>query len=143
MSYKLGNTSKKRLSTCHIDLQKIIETAIEVSAIDFGIAEGHRSTERQKQLFDLGLSKIDGITKKGKHNYSPSMAFDIYAWVNGKSSYDSRYIIYLGGVINTVAKMLYDSEVIFHKVRWGGNWDVDGEIITDQGFIDIGHFELK
>jgi hypothetical protein len=27
-------------------------------------------------------------------------------------------------------------------IRWGGNWDMDGEPITDQDFQDLVHFEL-
>jgi len=26
-------------------------------------------------------------------------------------------------------------------LRWGGNWDMDGEPITDQDFQDLVHFE--
>jgi peptidoglycan L-alanyl-D-glutamate endopeptidase CwlK len=28
------------------------------------------------------------------------------------------------------------------KLRWGGNWDRDGEPVTDQDFQDLVHFEL-
>lgn len=27
-------------------------------------------------------------------------------------------------------------------IRWGGNWDMDGEPVTDQNFQDLVHFEL-
>lgn len=136
MIYKFGTTSKERLSTCHEDLQKVLESAIALSPIDFGIAEGHRTIERQKQLFDEGKSKIDGITKKGKHNYSPSLAVDVYAFVNGKASWDAKELCLIAGVILSVAAN-YGI-----KLRWGGNWDNDGQIISDQNFIDLPHFEL-
>ena len=73
MNYQLGKTSRERLATCHEDLQRIAQEAIRLSPIDFGIAEGVRSLARQKQLFDAGLSKIDGIARKGKHNHSPQL----------------------------------------------------------------------
>jgi hypothetical protein len=38
--------------------------------------------------------------------------------------------------------MLYEQEKITSKLKWGANWDMDGEIITDQGFMDLPHFEL-
>lgn len=134
--YKFGTTSKQRLATCHEDLQKVFGAAIALSPIDFGIAEGHRSLERQKQLFDEGKSRIDGISKKGKHNYSPSLAVDVYAFVNGKASWDSKELCVITGVVLAVAAN-YGI-----KLRWGGNWDMDGQIISDQNFIDLPHFEL-
>ena len=72
MSYKFGKTSLERLSTCDDRLQNLFMIAISRSPVDFGIAEGHRTIARQKKLYDEGKSKIDGVTRKGKHNYSPS-----------------------------------------------------------------------
>ena len=28
-----------------------------------------------------------------------------------------------------------------YKIRWGGDWDRDGDL-TDQTFMDLGHFEI-
>ena len=79
MSFKLGKRSKDNYNTLHPDLQKIIDMALKVSQVDFTIIEGERTVERQQKLFNEGKSKIDGINKKGKHNYSPSLAFDFIA----------------------------------------------------------------
>ena len=140
--YHFSKISRQRLATCHEDLQIIALEALAVSNVDFGIAEGHRPITRQKALFDKGLSKIDGITKLGKHNHDPSKAFDIYAWVGGKSSYNTATLSYLAGIIVSTAKRLYEQGKTKHLVRWGGNWDKDGEIITDQRFQDLVHFEI-
>lgn len=138
----LGKSSEAKLSTCHPHLQLVARKAIEVSDVDFGISEGHRSIEKQKEYFDKGLSKIDGITRKGKHNYEPSLALDIYAFVNGKASYDPEHLTYLAGIFTAVANILYARGEISHKIRWGGNWDMDGEILLDQSFDDRPHIEL-
>lgn len=143
MSFKLSNTSKRKLKTCHNDLQKIVVAAIAVSAIDFGVAEGHRSVIRQRKLYLDGKTKVDGINIKGKHNCSPSEAVDLYAFVNGKASWDREVLCYVAGVITAVAKQLKKQGEISHNIRWGGNWDGDGEILADQGFDDLPHFELK
>lgn len=140
--HKFGNTSRQRLSTCHADLQLIMNTAISISNLDFGIAEGHRSIEDQQKYFREGKSKIDGINKKGKHNYSPSLAADIYAYVYGKASWNNEDLNYLAGIIHAVAEMLFSQGKVSHKIRWGGNWDMDGEILIDQSFDDRPHFEL-
>lgn len=142
MSYIFGNTSIGRLNTCEGELILIMQESLKVSMIDFGIAEGHRSKERQKMLFDQKLSKIDGIKQMGKHNYNPSRAVDIYAWVNGKASWSERNLCYLGGVITATAERLRLQGKIKSKIRWGANWNMDGEIITDQTFQDLPHYEL-
>jgi peptidoglycan L-alanyl-D-glutamate endopeptidase CwlK len=140
-----GEGSKGNLDTCHNDLQLIANEAIKITPIDFGVSEGHRSVERQNKLFKEGKSKIDGINKKGKHNYSPSLAFDIYIYVKGKSklAYDEKHLTFIGGVLIATAKRLYSEGKITHILRWGANWDGDGELIYDQSFQDLPHFELK
>lgn len=145
MAFSFGKRSLDNLATCHEDLQIIAEESIINSQIDFGISEGYRSVERQKELYDKQLSKIDGINKKGKHNYSPSLAFDIYAYVSGKRNlaYDEKHLCLIAGTIIATANRLFRDGSISHVIRWGGNWDGDGEIVYDQGFVDLPHFELK
>lgn len=140
--FRFSKTSEDRLATCHIDLQQIMLKAIQVSDMDFGIAEGHRSVEKQQQYFKEGKSKIDGIKRKGKHNYKPSLAADIYPFVCGKADYKPENVTYLAGIIKAVSEILYSSGKITHKIRWGGNWDMDGTILIDQSFDDRPHFEL-
>jgi peptidoglycan L-alanyl-D-glutamate endopeptidase CwlK len=145
--YKLGKGSLKKLESVHHDLVKIIKLAITRTPIDFGISEGHRSLERQKELYDQGKSKIDGINKKGKHNYSPSLAIDLYAYhpdieVRKKLAYDVPTLCIIAGVIISCADELKAKGDIKHSVRWGGNWDNDGVILYDQSFDDLPHFEL-
>lgn len=140
--YQFGKVSLTRLSTCHEDLQLVAKESLKVSDVDFGIAEGHRSPERQNEMFKQGKSKIDGITKLGNHNYNPSRAFDIYGFVNGRTAYNQETIIYLAGVITGAANQLFAMGAISHKIRWGGNWDKDGEVMTDQKFDDAVHFEI-
>jgi peptidoglycan L-alanyl-D-glutamate endopeptidase CwlK len=148
MGFALGNNSRMKLDTCHKDLQLIIETAIARSKVDFGVSEGHRSLARQKQLFDEGKSKVDGVIKKGMHNYNPSMAVDLFAYhpdleTRRKLAYDKAHLSYIAGIIDSVADELYAKGDISHLIRWGANWDSDGIIDYDQAFDDFPHFELK
>lgn len=140
--FNFGKTSSKKLKTCHQDLVAIFSLAIKRSAIDFGIAEGYRSPEKQNEYFREGKSKIDGINKKGKHNYSPSLAVDFYAYYNGKAHWDLPSLCYIGGVVESCARELYEIGEISHLIRWGANWDRDGVILTDQSFDDAPHVEL-
>lgn len=147
--YSFSQVSQDRLNTCHRDLQLIFEFALSVSEVDFGIAAGHRTPEEQYALYKQGrtspgniVTNIDGISDKSKHNYLPSMAVDVYAWVGGDISWRKKDLTYIGGVVIATAKLLKSRGIIEHDIRWGGNWDRDGEIITDQKLIDLPHFEL-
>ena len=147
MGYKFGTGSQGKLNTCHNDLIKIMQLAISRSDVDFGVSEGHRSLERQHQLFLEGKSKIDGITRKGKHNYFPSMAVDIFSYhpdlqMRRKIVYDRVHLGYIGGVITSCAKELLDKGEVSHRIRLGMNWDMDGIIDYDQPFDDYPHIEL-
>ena len=155
---QLSTKSFANTNTCERDIQTIIHQAIKITRIDFGISHGHRSPEVQFELYKQGRKEVngvwkiedrrkvvtycDGYEKKSKHNYSPSKAFDIYAFVNGKATWNKDYLLYLGGLIIGVSEMLLEQEKITHKLKWGANWNMDSEIITDQTFIDMPHFEL-
>lgn len=145
--YTFGKRSNDNLETCHKDLQKIMRKAISVSVIDFGISEGYRSLERQQQLYREGKSKIDGVTRKGKHNYSPSQAVDIYVYhpeasIRRKLAYDKEHLSYIAGVVQSCARILYGEGEVNHVIRWGANWDSDGIIALDHSFDDYPHFEI-
>lgn len=140
--FNFGRKSKERLTTCHTDIRIIMKEVIKITNVDFGIAEGHRSIELQNKYFKEGKSKIDGITKKGKHNYSPSLAVDIYPYLNNSANWDKEHLSYLAGVIHAVSEILYADGITTHKIRWGGNWDKDGVILLDQNFDDRPHFEI-
>ena len=128
---KFGKKSLEKLKDVHPDLRKVCEYAIEFT--DFTVLEGHRSVERQRRLFAANATKIDGIKKKGKHNFIPALAVDLAPYpIDFK---DVRRYHDLAQVILLAAKHLGV------EIRWGGDWDRDGDL-TDQKFIDIGHFEL-
>ncbi len=142
-----GKRSKEQYDTCHKDLQLILNIAIKVSSVDFGLSEGHRTFNKQLEYFFNGASKIDPrnpeLAKKGMHLYNPSLAVDFYVYVAGKNyTYDKDHLIYIATVIQTVANILYNEGKISHLIRWGGNWDKDGIIIKDQSFQDLCHVEL-
>jgi len=142
-NYGFAESSKKRLEDAHSDLKLIFNEVKKVCMIDFDISEVHRPDVRQRYLFLTGKSEKDGIIKKSKHQSLPSEAVDIYAYKpDGKGSYTKHQMCYIAGVIQSIANLLYIQGKISHIIRWGGNWDSDGEIITDQKFQDLCHFEL-
>ena len=153
---KFGKKSNSKLDTCHEDLQKIFRLAIKRSDVDFGISEGHRSLNVQRDYYAIGRTKelgrdtitnVDGVTTFGKHNKIPSEAVDFHAYhpnlrIRKKLIYNKKYLSYIYGVISSCAKELFEAGEITHKIRWGANWDSDGIIEFDQKLIDYPHVEL-
>lgn len=151
MGYRFGSSSVGRLNTCHPDLRLILNESIAHSPVDFGVSEGLRSEAKQLEYFLAGKSRLDPRIpeQRDKCKHLPndggvSMAVDVYAWVAGKQdlAYDFSHLSLIAGVILSTASTLYAAGAVSHRLRWGGNWDGDGEIVTDQSFNDLPHFEL-
>lgn len=141
--FSFGKSSQAKLASCHVNLQKIAVMSLEKSQIDISIISGQRNKLEQNELFGRGLSKLR--FPESKHNTSPSNAYDFAPYVKGKLVFPASkgnnyiqemgYYYYIAGIMQSVAK---DLDI---KVRWGGNWDSDGDF-TDQTFHDLGHIEL-
>lgn len=144
MSYKFGKRSQARLDTCHPDIQAICNEVIKV--YDFSVLEGHRTQETQARYFAEGRSKLDGVTRKSKHQSSPSMAVDIMPYKKGSNAFsgnekDDRRFYMLMGMVKAIAARLKAEGKITHDVRFGLDWDGD-DTFRDQTFDDLPHFEL-
>lgn len=138
MKYKFGQKSESELATIKDNLANICRKALSYGIIDATVIQGRRSKEEQDRYYKLGKSRVKW--PNGKHNtLTPvelSRAVDIVPYVNGKPSWDKNHCLVWAGV------MLAAAAEAGVEIRWGGNWDCDGEPITDQGFQDLAHFEL-
>ena len=159
LPHSLGQRSLIQYDTLHPDLRMVVDWALRHCLVAFTITEGHRSVERQHELFKSGreflngrwkLTKpklkktnIDGYAIKGKHNESPSHALDFCVYVSGKPelAWDIPHLTYIGASLVAAGEALYGQGAISHKVRWGGNWDKDGDL-ADNNFYDRPHVEI-
>lgn len=132
--YAFGSSSLARLGTCDPRLQVVMRAAIAQGIMDMSVTCGHRDQATQDRYFREGKSRVQ--FPNGKHNSFPSRAVDVAPYVNNRISYDQRHCCHLAGVILGIAASLGVT------LRWGGNWDRDGEPVTDQDFQDLVHFEL-
>jgi peptidoglycan L-alanyl-D-glutamate endopeptidase CwlK len=132
---KFGKRSKEYLRRVDHRLRAIMTMAIEI--VDFTIISGYRGQEEQDDLVRRGLSKKE--YPFSKHNQDPSLAVDVAPyfaeWPHIRWEDDESFI-FLAGVIRACAYRLQ------YKIRWGGDWDSDGDQ-HDQTFMDLGHFELE
>ena len=128
MSFKLGANSLKNRAGVDSRLIEISDLAISLSNIDFGIPStgGLRTEADQAKLYTSGASKADGRTNKSYHQ--TGLALDVYAYVDGKASWDKLHL----ALIATV--MLQASAQLGYKLKWGGNW---------KSWQDMPHFELE
>ena len=133
--YSYSETSKRKLATCHEDLQTIFNEVIK--HIDVSIVCGTRGEAEQQEAYHAGYSTVQ--YPNSKHNSSPSMAVDAIPYPTKWSDMDSLQI--LGGFVLGVTAMLYETGKITHLVRWGHDWDMDNEY-DDHTFIDAPHYEL-
>ena len=127
--YKFGKRSRARLKGVDSRLVNVLNELIKV--MDVTIIEGVRSAETQNKYFKDGKSKLDGINKKSNHQLGKAVDLAPYP-INWK---ESNRFYYMGGMVRGIARQLN------LKIRWGGDWDSDGET-KDQTFMDLVHIEI-
>lgn len=121
--------SVERLKTCHPDLQKVFAEVVKHR--DCTVLCGHRSQAEQDQAVKDGMSKTPW--PKSKHNSTPSMAVDVAPYpVDWKDK--ERFTHFAGFVLGIAATFGI-------KLRWGGDWLLDGTPSNDK-FYDGPHFEI-
>ena len=128
-----GKKSISNLSMLTPDLQRVARKALETEVMDFAIVCSFRGEFDQNHLFQEEKSRVEW--PNSKHNKWPAKAMDLAPWVKGKLSWNKFHCCVLAGVVLAVAKMEGA------ELRWGGNWDMDDEPVTDQDFQDLVHFE--
>lgn len=147
--FKLSQRSLNNLEGVDSRLVDVVHYAIKVTNIDFGVIQGLRTLDEQRELVAKGASQ----TMNSKH--LDGKAVDLMAYIGSRGSWelnlydDIAHAMKLGAIEVGV------------PVRWGGAWNVsdirewDGtmqdamdfyiDTRRSQGrrpFIDAVHFEL-
>jgi peptidoglycan L-alanyl-D-glutamate endopeptidase CwlK len=154
MAFNLSNRSKGKLEGVHPDMVAVVERAIELTKVDFGVTYGVRTVEEQERLVAAGRSQ----TMKSKHLVQDtgfSHAVDVVA-------YDGSDVVWELNVYDDICDAF--KEAAIEKgvaIKWGAAWS-EGDIRTYEGtaedamnnyidlrrsqgrrpFIDGPHFEL-
>ena len=131
MAYNLSSRSKSRLEGVEEDLVKVVERAIELTEVDFGVIQGLRTMEEQKSLVAKGASK----TMKSKH--LEGKAVDLMAYIDGRGSWELNVYDEIADAMKAAAiewdDTMEDAMLSYVDLR------------RSQGrrpFIDAPHFEL-
>ena len=147
--FKLSKRSLERLKGVDPQLIVVVAKAIELTDIDFGIIEGLRTLEKQKELVASGASK----TLKSKH--LEGKAVDLAAYLGKRLSWE---ITLYDNIADAMKKAAKEKGV---AIRWGAAWHIPNiveyegtmqdatneyvDLRRSQGkrpFIDGPHFEL-
>lgn len=135
--FKLSRRSLERLQGVHPDLVKVVLLAIQLTEVDFGITEGVRTIEKQREYYAKGASK----TMNSRH--LTGHAVDLAAYIGADVRWD------WGLYLKIAEAMKSASEQLKIPVRWGGTWDLlynaSMPIIASalsKSFPDGPHFEL-
>ena len=130
-------------------LQKAVQHAIGETKVDFGVIEGVRSLERQRELVAKGASQ----TLKSKH--IDGEAVDLMAYIGSRGSWE------LNLYDDIADAMKKGAELANVPIRWGAAWHINDirdwngtmeeamneyiDLRRKQGrrpFIDGPHFEI-
>lgn len=120
--FKFSNRSVERLQGVHPDMVKLMTEAIKESPYDFGITEGRRALERQRNLV------ADGKSRTMNSRHLTGHAVDIAVFVDGKITWDFKFYAAVADHIKKVA------EEMKIPIVWGGDW---------VSFKDGPHYELR
>ncbi len=127
MAYKLSNKSKQRLQGVHPDMVRVVKRAITLTRTDFGVSEGLRTSERQKELLAEGKS----TTMKSNHLVQSdgySHAVDLYCFD------DKGEITWSHAWFRWVIQAMFTAAILEDvPIKAGGLW---------RTFQDSPHFEL-
>ena len=154
MSFKLSTRSKNKLKGVHPDMIAVVERAIELTDVDFGVTYGVRTVAEQEKLVASGRSQ----TMKSKHliqDTGYSHAVDVVA-------YDGSDVVWEINVYDDICDAFKQAAIEKGvAVKWGAAWS-EGDIRFYKGraefhmnryidkrradgrrpFIDGPHFEL-
>lgn len=150
MAFKLSNRSRKNLEGVDGRLVAVVEYAIEVTRVDFGVTEGLRTVQRQRELVAAGASQ----TMNSKH--ITGHAVDVVAYIGPRISWELNLYDDIADAFKLAAME------VGVPIRWGAAWHVpdirlwDGtmqdaldayiDVRRSQGrraFIDGPHFEIN
>jgi len=121
MKFKLSDRSRRRLQGVHPLLVGIVNEAIEITKVDFGISCGLRTPQEQRKLVDAGKSK----TMKSKH--ITGHAVDVLAYVKGEVSWEhERY----DDIADAFREAAMHAGV---NLRWGGAWEMPADGVNLDG----------
>lgn len=126
--FKFGKRSVEHMQGVDHRLVAIAYRAIQLTPFDFGIPSsgGLRTASEQKELFDTGVSQLDGYAKKSYHQTGKALDFFAIDY-DGLATWDEYHLAMVASAFLQAANELG------YKLEWGGLWE---------NFKDYPHVQL-
>lgn len=155
MAFSLSSRSRGKLEGVHPDMVAVVETAITLTKVDFGVTYGVRTLEEQKRLYESGRSQTMNSKHLLQDDTGYSHAVDVVA-------YDGSDVVWEINVYDDICDAFKKAaEMHGVSIKWGAAWS-EGDIRSYRGtaedamnayidlrrsqgrrpFIDGPHFEL-
>lgn len=141
MSYKFGKRSLDNLNGVNPLLINVLNRALEISPVDFGIIQGKRSIDEQRKNVAKGVSQ----TMNSRHleecpiddNVCYGNAVDVLpSAIKPGMNWDLKYF-------TPVLKAIKQAgDELGVKLRFGINWKNDPSLPIETKFIDAPHVEI-
>lgn len=110
--FRLSQRSIERLDGVDDRLVDVVCRAIEITTVDFGVTEGLRTIETQRQYVAAGKSQ----TMESKH--LTGEAVDLVAYINGQVSWELNLY---DNIADAIKQAAIEKNV---AIRWGAAWNV-------------------
>lgn len=133
-NFTFSKRSRQNLSGVHPDLCRVVKRALELTTVDFMVIEGRRTVQRQRELYNQGRTTPGPIvtwTMRSKHLLG--LAVDLLP-----APYDWKDLKNFDAVAEAMFKAADELGV---EIRWGADWDMDGNK-RERGESDSPHFEI-
>ena len=123
MAFTFSSRSLAELQGVHPDLVQVARRAIELTPVDFGVLDGIRTVEEQRENVAKGVSQ----TMNSKHlpqEDGLGHAVDLVPYVNGQYRWEMGAVHPVAAAVRTAAREFGVA------IRWGGCWcrlDTTGE----------------
>lgn len=128
-----GPKSSRVYRQLHPQVQQVCDFILQEVA-DVSLITGHRTEAEQNALYPA-FTKVKW--PNSQHNHYPSLAVDLQPYPYPDHEGELReQLTYIAGRV--VQWGIHEGI----NVRWGGDWDRDGDI-TDNKFDDLFHFEVR
>lgn len=122
MTWRFSRRSYEKMIGVRPELVVVASRALLYSPVDFGITEGLRTKERQRQLVESGASR----TMNSRH--LTGHALDVVAYIGSRVSWDWPLYEKIAVAWKEAA------EELRVDIEWGGDW---------RSFRDGPHYQLS
>jgi peptidoglycan L-alanyl-D-glutamate endopeptidase CwlK len=124
--FKFGQRSLDELQGVHPTLVKVTEHALIDTLVDFGVHDGCRTAEEQRELVRSGASKTlasfhipDATSRSQGIATGFGQAVDLVPYINGKLRWEWEPIYMIATAMRNNLNYLAVNE----RIRWGAVWD--------------------